>query len=227
MASHDRRPKAIPLARTRDAVYGRVRRAESPFDAEHPYSAVYEDDRLAHTGANPLAYEDHLARDAYPIQLLGPGYTRPLPTDEEWIATQLGHGHTLLEHRDPAAWFDEITLADAIHGRPFPRTELVERARSTLAPILYPSIHWTELKRVDDEAAQPPVVLPQSIVTRIQELPQSSDDKPRHVALVMRDGRILENVELTPSGAIVISIAGDTRFTLEVGQVTDVLDRVA
>ena len=70
-------------------------------------------------------------------------------------------------------------------------------------------------------------MLPQSIVTRIQELPQSSDDKPRHVALVMRDGRILENVELTPSGAIVISIAGDTRFTLEVGQVTDVLDRVA
>jgi hypothetical protein len=186
---------------------------------------VYEHDRLAHTGANPYAYEDHLARDAYPIQLLGPGYARPLPTGEEWIATQLGDSHTLLEHSDPGAWFDEITLADAIHRRPFPRTELVERARATLAPILVPKIHWTELKRFDDEPAQPPVVLPQSIVALVQPLPHSAEDEPRHVALVMRDGRILENVELSPSGAIVISINDDARFTLEPGQVADVLER--
>jgi hypothetical protein len=210
-----------------DAVYGRVRRAEDPHDAQHPYSAAYEHDRLAHTGANPLAYEDHLARDAYPIQLLGPGYTRPLPTAEEWIATQLGDGHTLLEHSDPAAWFDEITLADAIHRRPLPRTELVERARATLAPILYPRIHWTELKPFDDEPAQPPVVLPQSIVTQIQTLPHPAEDDPRHVALVMSDSRILEDVELSPSGAIVIRIAGNKRFTLNPGQVTDVLERVS
>jgi hypothetical protein len=41
----------------------------------------------------------------------------------------------------------------------------------------------------------------------------------------MRDGRILENVELSPSGAIVISINDDARFTLEPGQVADVLER--
>lgn len=106
-----------------------------------------------------------------------------------------------------------------------PRTELVERARATLAPILVPKIHWTELKRFDDEPAQPPVVLPQSIVALVQPLPHSAEDEPRHVALVMRDGRILENVELSPSGAIVISINDDARFTLEPGQVADVLER--
>jgi hypothetical protein len=84
------------------------------------------------------AFDDLFAPDAFDVQLLGPGYTGRVPASPSWRHQQTG-GAVLLEHVDPAAWFDAPFVP---FGRMLPRPErhvpeVLDRARTELAPILY------------------------------------------------------------------------------------------
>jgi hypothetical protein len=98
--------------------------------------------------------------DAFGIQLLGPGHRRWRPPNGEWRATDVGHGATLVEHIDLAAWY----------ARPFPSSaparssrdadalpDVLVRARDTFSPLLLTddvlidfeavrAQHWAQLR---------------------------------------------------------------------------------
>jgi hypothetical protein len=84
-------------------------------------------------------YEDAYALDAFAIQLLGPGYTGRVPAGESWRATTVPPAHALLEHADPAAWFQDLftrrggTLGAQEPGIP----PVLAAARRDFAPILF------------------------------------------------------------------------------------------
>jgi hypothetical protein len=72
------------------------------------------------------------------------------------------------------------------------------------------------------EPTRPSVWLPQSIVTKVQTLRPSPT---RRVALVLDDGRVVEDVELSHGGAVVARIGDDADFELDPRRVTDAVDR--
>jgi hypothetical protein len=201
-----------------ELVYARVRREYDIHRAESPETVGADRLRAYHWDAIP--YEDHLAPDAYAVQLLGPGYQGRLPKGDEWNTTELPAGRVLLEHADPARWFDEITLQDAIRGEPVPSRALLARARESTAPMLFPDVPYVPPKC--REPTRPRVWLPQSIVTKVQRLPPSPT---RMVALVLDDGRVVEDVELSHDGAVVARVGGDADFELEPRRVADAVDR--
>jgi hypothetical protein len=171
------------------------------------------------------AYQDYLASDAYPIQLLGEGYPRHLATDSEWRTTELGASRLMVEHVDPAAWLRELTLEEAIAGDSIPGPALLARARECLAAILFPAIPWQQLGRIHESRDRPDVWLPQSIVAEVQALPRPSEGEAPQVALLMNDGQVLENVQLSAGGAVVAHVAGGSEFTLHPHDIIEVLDR--
>jgi hypothetical protein len=187
-----------------DLVYARVRRESKVHRAESS-----DEERPRAYSLDAIAYEDHLAPDAYAIQLLGPGYRERVPSGEEWRASELRGGRVLLEHADPAPWFGEITLDAAIRGETIPPAALRERARAAMAPILFPRVKYSP---DEPETARPLVWLPQSIVEKTRDL--------RAVALVLDDGRIIPDVELSHNGAVVARIGGDADFALDPRRVT-------
>ena len=115
-----------------DAVYGFVRRVPALTDAE--FASPRSTDWLRRSSLEAIAHEEHRAPDAYAIQLLGPGYAGRIPGGADWRATDLTAGRVLLEHVDPAAWFDELTLEQAFRGESIPTAAVVERARASFAP---------------------------------------------------------------------------------------------
>jgi hypothetical protein len=52
---------------------------------------------------------------------LGPGYVGRAPAGGDWRATPLAEDRVLLEDVNPAAWFDELTLEEALAGESMPR----------------------------------------------------------------------------------------------------------
>ena len=207
-----------------DVVYGFTRRVSRLTDAEFPNPQ--STDRLQTSQLDAVAHEERFAPDAFAIQLLGPGYAARIPIGEDWREIQLGAGRVLLEHTDPAPWFDEITLEEALAGESVPRRGVVERARSDFAPILF-----AELTREDRERthawnmAHPYVRLSEDIVAKVRALPETPYVGHWEVALVLRDGRVVEGVELGFAGSIVTRVAGEREFTLDPDDVVDVLDR--
>ena len=197
-----------------DLVYARVRRENDPHRAESP--ETHQADRPRHYYLDAIAYEDHLAPDAYAVQLLGPGYRERLPDGGEWRTTELPGRRVLLEHADPAGWFDEIRLEAAIRGRSVPSSALRAQARASIAPILFPDVEYTDGERPGRARAD--VWLPQSIVMKTEALGASS------IALVLDDGGVVEDVELSHRGAVVARIAGDADFEFDPRRVTDAID---
>jgi hypothetical protein len=84
-------------------------------------------------------FEDEYAPDAFPVQLLGPGYTGRIPRTPLYEQTPLGDA-TLLEHVDIAAWFESPVVPPALQwgeiGNAVP-PPLLDEARRALAPILF------------------------------------------------------------------------------------------
>jgi hypothetical protein len=151
-----------------DLVYVRVRRENDIHRAESPETRQADRPRAYYHEAIPC--EDHLAPDAYAIQLLGPGYQGRLPDGEECRTTQLPGGRALLEHADPAGWFDEVSHEAAIRGESVPSRALLTRARESMAPILFPEVPYEHPGR--PQPTRTSVWLPQSIVTKARCCPR-------------------------------------------------------
>ncbi len=206
-----------------DVVYGFARRVSRLADAEFPNTRT---DRLQTSQREAVAHEDRFAPDAFAIQLLGPGYAGRIPAGEDWRETDLGAGRALLEHVDPAPWFDEVTLEEALAGESVPGRGAVERARSDFAPILFSDIPAEERARTHAwNVAHPYVRLSEEIVAKVRALPETPYVGHWEVALVLRDGRVVEDVELGFAGSVVTRVAGEREFALDPDDVVDVLDR--
>jgi hypothetical protein len=207
-----------------DAIYGFARRVSRLTDAEVPNPQ--STDRLQTSQLDAVAHEERFAPDAFAIQLLGPGYAGKIPDREDWRETELGAGRVLLEHIDPAPWFDEVTLEEALRGESVPRCGVVQRARSDFAPILFAALTKEERERMHAwNMAHPYVRLSEEIVAKVRALPKTPYVSHWDVALVLRDGRVVEDVELGFAGSIVTRVAGERDFTLDPDDVVDVLDR--
>jgi len=207
-----------------DIVYGRVRQAHQLRDAEAGYRERKE--RLGSARMDATAHEDHGVPDAFAIQVLGPGYSGRLPSGTDWRFTDLGKERMLVVHCEPAPWFDELTLAEAFEGESIPRRIVLERARSEFDALLLPP--YTDEERERERAwglAHPYVRLSDALVAKVHALPTTPFVDHWDVALVMRDGSIVEDVALGSTGSIVKSVAGDREVTLDPAAIVDVLDR--
>jgi hypothetical protein len=200
-----------------DAVYASVGRTR-------PWAE--EERRLRMAWGEEAAHEEHLAPDVFPIQLLGPGYAGRVPAGKDWRATDLGEGRVLLEHVDQAAWLDEVTLEEGLLGDTIPRADLVERARASFGDVLFTDI--TKEERDGQHAwrmAHPEAHLPEGIVAKVHALPETPYIHHWDVALVLRDGSVVEDVEIGAGGTTVRRIGGEREFSLDPDEVVDVLDR--
>jgi hypothetical protein len=131
----------------------------------------------------------------------------------------------LLEHADPDAWMREIDLVDALRDGPVPRAEVLAAARESLAPILFPDVpRDPSVPHSQPASARPDIWLPQSIVAQIKALRAPEPSRPLTVALVLRDGTIVQDAELSHHGAVIARIAGDTQFTLDPYAVTAAIE---
>lgn len=205
-----------------DAVYAHVRRVASILDAHtdlHP-------DRLPTSWFDATAHEERLVPDAFGIQLLGQGHAGRIPAGEDWRRSDLGGGRVMLEHADPAAWFGELTLEQAMRGESIPSARLLERARASFGPLLFEEIAKEERARmIAWEMEHPHVRLSEDIVAKVHALPPTPYVGHWDVALVLRDGRVVEDVELGSEGAIVSRVGGEREFELDPAEIVDVLDR--
>ena len=75
------------------------------------------------------AFEDRFVPDAFGAQLLSACHRGHLPEGSEWRVEQLASGRVLVEHTDPAAWFDGSLVR--FGGHPNPSTILTHRHRSS------------------------------------------------------------------------------------------------
>jgi hypothetical protein len=207
-----------------DTVYGFARRVSTAADAEFPNPG--SSDRMQQSQLDAIAHEEHLAPDAFAIQLLGPGYAGRIPAGEGWRTSELAAGRVLVESTDPAPWFEEITLEEAMGGESVPRSAVVERARFDFASILFAEVSREERERRHAwNIAHPYVRLSEEIVTKVRALPETPYVGHWDVALVLRDGRVVEDVELGFVGSVVTRVACEREFTLDPDDVVDVLDR--
>ena len=210
-----------------DSVYGCVRRVSRAEDAEFA-NPPPSSERLQSSQLDAVAYEEQLAPDAFAIQLLGPGYAERLPVGEAWRTTELGAGRVLIEHADLAPWFEEVSLEEALRGESVPRSGVVERARSDFASILFAELSSEERERRHAwNIAHPYVRLSDEIVAKVHALPKTPYVGHWDVALALRDGRVVEEVELGFAGSVVTRVGGEREFTLDPDDVVDVLDRSA
>ena len=203
-----------------DAVYASVRRNPDRHDAE--WNDVVTD-RLRRDALDAIAHEERLARDAFAIQLLGPGYGGGIPDGDAWRRTPLPQKRVLLEQVELGPWFDELSIDEAWEGESLPRRAAVERAREDLAPILFSPIAKEEHERRHAwEMAHPHVRLPEDIVAKVHALPTPPYVGHWDVALILRDGRILDDVELGWGGGTVMRVGGEREFTLDPADIVDV-----
>lgn len=204
-----------------DAVYAYVRRNREWRQAE--FASSEPTDRLHRDHLDAIAHEECLAPDAYAIQLLGPGYAGRVPTGEDWRTIPLPEKRVLLEQVKLGPWFDEITIDEAWQGESLPRHAAVERARADLAPILFAPISKDRREReLAWDMAHPHVRLSDDIIAKVHALPTGPYVGHWDVALILRDGSVIDDVELGWQGAIVTRVAGSRKFTLDPTDVVDV-----
>ena len=205
-----------------DAVYGFVRRVSSLASTEFAWLST---DRLQSLSL-VAAHEERFAPDAFAIQLLGPGYEARIPTRARWRKTELVAGRVLLEHIEPAPWFDELTLEEAVAGESVPRRAVIAAARADLAPILFADLTGQQhAQRHAWRVAHPYIRLSDEIVAQVRALRAPPFVDHWDVALVMRAGRVVEGVELGFAGSVVTMVADERDFTLDPNDIVSVLDR--
>ena len=127
------------------AVYAFVKRGSRRLDAE--LGSLFVDwVPIPHRSANSRladAFEDRLVPDAFGVQLLGRGYVGRVAGGPDWDHAGAGASAVLVEHRDPAGWFDGGLVPFGGHPlvslleRTVPIPELVSRAREDFRPILF------------------------------------------------------------------------------------------
>jgi hypothetical protein len=76
------------------------------------------------------------------VQLLSAGHREGIPDAPDWRVERIASGRVLVEHVDPAAWFDGSLVRFGGHGNPyynpFPRPpQFLTRAREDFDPLLY------------------------------------------------------------------------------------------
>jgi hypothetical protein len=96
--------------------------------SDWPARPEYQSDE--HDWHRRSAFDDVLAPDAFGTMLLGPGFADRLPDASDWHLEPVGTDRWLLRHRDPDAWYAEPPNAHT-------RSAHLERARETLAPLLF------------------------------------------------------------------------------------------
>jgi hypothetical protein len=205
-----------------DCVYGWVRGGDSPIAAQLDFLGEEPTDwpsqRLQRTYSGPEAFEDHLAPEAFGIQLLGPGYADRLPVQGQWTATQLSSDRTLLEHQNLEAWFsDQIRPSPSTNLSP--SAELLTQARRDLTPLL---MH-TESERGSDDYC-PAFYLPHQLATKASGFPTRLIGV-WNVALILGDGRVIEDVELGDYARTVTRVGNDEELALPISEIKDVIDR--
>jgi hypothetical protein len=192
-----------------------------------PRGASERRGRLARSWLDVRAYEDRLVADAYPVQLLGPEHVGDLPASE-WRTTDLPLDRVLVEHVQPGLWFDEVTLDDALQAPTRPRQAVIERARETFDHLLFHDITDEERDRKLKWAlANPTVALPDDLHAKVHAFPATPYLGVWDVALVLRDGSVIEDVELGYGGAAIARIAGGREISVDTDDIVDVIDRSA
>jgi hypothetical protein len=86
------------------------------------------------------AFENTHAPDSFAVQLLGPGYDSGVVSGPSWRREQVGTDALLVEHVDPAAWFDHefVPFNPGMTGhRDAVPPEVLVQAREDFARILY------------------------------------------------------------------------------------------
>lgn len=100
------------------------------------------------------AFEDQFVPDAFGAQLLSAGHSEHIPDGPDWRVEPLASGRVLVEHVDPAVWFDGSLVRFGGHPNPYynpfpPTPAVLARAREDFDPILYkdgrPPAHAKEL----------------------------------------------------------------------------------
>jgi hypothetical protein len=127
------------------AVYGFVKRGSRRTDAILGTSLPSDWLEVPHTNVlvqGRWAFEDRFVPDAFGVQLLSPGHGENVPEGRDWRVERLVSGRVLVEHVDPAAWFDGSLVRFGGHGNPFydpfpPAPRFLTRAREDFDPILY------------------------------------------------------------------------------------------
>ena len=126
-------------------VYGFVKRGSRRMDAI--LGTSLQSDWLDVPHMNVLvgdgwSCEDKFVPDAFGVQLLSAGHRDRLPTGPDWQIEPFTSGRILVEHVDPAAWFDGSLVRFGGHGNPFynpfPRPpKFLTRAREDFDPLLH------------------------------------------------------------------------------------------
>jgi hypothetical protein len=121
--------------------YGYIRRGWSgglfsdPSGADWP---LRPDSEPRAAGWTSEAFQDVFAPDAFPIQLLGSGYSGRVPDARVYRLERIGDASVMLEHVDLPGWFDAPFVP---YGQHPPSNEpppaVLAEARRELAPILY------------------------------------------------------------------------------------------
>jgi hypothetical protein len=94
--------------------------------------------RATRRGGARVAFEDLYAPDAFGAQLLGPGYADRLPTAPGWHTQNVADATALVQHVDPAAWFDApFVPLGQLAQQNLPQPAVLTQARRDLAAILY------------------------------------------------------------------------------------------
>jgi hypothetical protein len=80
--------------------------------------------------------------DAFGVQLLSRGHEENIRGGPDWRVERLGSGRFLVEHVNPAEWFDGSLVRFGGHGNPYydpfpPTPEFLRRAREDFDPLLY------------------------------------------------------------------------------------------
>ena len=89
------------------------------------------------------AHEDQFVPDAFGAQLLSVAHREHIPKGSDWRVEPLASGRVLVEHVDPAAWFDGSLVRFGGHPNPFynpfPPTvpQFMARARKDFDALLY------------------------------------------------------------------------------------------
>jgi hypothetical protein len=89
------------------------------------------------------AHEEQFVPDAFGAQLLSAVHREHIPKGSDWRVEPLASGRLLVEHVNPAAWFDGSLVRFGGHPNPFynpyPQTtpQFIARARKDFDALLY------------------------------------------------------------------------------------------
>ena len=127
-------------------VYGFLKRGSRRIDAVLGTSLPSDWIEIPHMNAlvrSRQAFEDQFVPDAFGAQLLSVGHREHIPKGSDWRVEPLASGRVLVEHVDPAVWFDGSLVRFGGHPNPFynpyPPTvpQFMARARKDFDALLY------------------------------------------------------------------------------------------